>query len=228
VAVVGLAYALAGTQTRRWAGGLGVEQDNSLAAKLFESALDLPRVALGALGPAELVWTPLPPLVSTLMLLAFGGALVLGIGAPSREKWLSLAVTAGAIVIASMTVLVSGQNVQARYVLPLLPVVAATALLAPRLGSPVVIGRGQVLLIAGAVVVAHSAALHRTIRRFVTGIDEGGPHLGQSVEWWWSRGPGPMTIWLLGTFAFALAAACAFLLVMQGPTDAAERGQSDT
>jgi Predicted membrane protein (DUF2142) len=225
VGIVGLAYAFAGTQTQRWAGGLGVQEDNTLAAKLFESALDLPRVALGALGPAELVWTPLPPLVSTLMLVAFGGVVILGIGAASREKWLALAVTVGAIVVASMAVLVSGQNVQARYVLPLLPVVAATALVAPRLGSPVVIGRGQAFLIAGAVVVAHSAALHRTIRRFVTGIDEGGPDLGESVEWWWSAGPGPMAVWLLGTFAFAVATACAFVLVLSGDSSRTDAGE---
>jgi hypothetical protein len=213
VAVVGLAFALNGTQTQRWAGGLGVEEDNSLAAKLFESALDLPRIALGALGPAELVWTPLPPLVSALMLLAFGGAVTLGLGAASREKWLALAVAAGAVVVASMVVLVSGQNVQARYVLPLLPVVAATALVAPRIGSPVGIGRGQLMLIGGAVVIAHGAALHRTIRRFVTGIDEGGPDLGESAEWWWSAGPGPMAVWLVGSCAFAVAVVCAFVLV---------------
>jgi hypothetical protein len=228
VGVVGLALAFQGTQTQRWAGKLGVEEDNSLAAKLFESALDLPRIALGALGPAELVWTPLPPLVSTLMLLAFGGAVVLGLGAASRAKWLSLAVAAGAIVVASMAVLISGQNVQARYVVPLLPIVAATALVTPRIGSPVVIRRGQAVVIAAAVVVAHAAALHRTIRRFVTGIDEGGPDLGESVEWWWSAGPGPMVVWIVGSCAFAVAAACAFVLVLQGGTGAAERGRRRT
>jgi hypothetical protein len=71
-----------------------------------------------------------------------------------------------------------------------------------------------VLLILLAVVVAHGAALHHTIRRYVTGVDVGGPDLGESVEWWWSRGPGPMATWLLGTLAFVAVAACVYGLVV--------------
>jgi hypothetical protein len=67
-----------------------------------------------------------------------------------------------------------------------------------------------VLLILLAVVVAHGAALHRVIRRYVTGVDVGGPDLGASVEWWWSRGPGPMATWVLGTLAFVAVAACVY------------------
>jgi hypothetical protein len=215
VSVAGAGAALAARQSVRWAGELGAQEDRSFAATLFESALELPRRVVGSLGTMELGWldTPLPPLVSVLMLLAFGGAVVLGMGATSREKWLALAVVVGTIVALPLSVLVSGQNVQARYVLPLLPVVVGTALLAPLAGPRVVVHRGQALLIVSAVVVAHGAALHRNIRRYVTGVDEGGPDLGEAAEWWWSSGPGPMVTWLFGSLAFALAAASAFLLV---------------
>jgi hypothetical protein len=226
VSLVGATAMAAARQSQRWSGGLDPREDQSLAAALFESALDLPRHVLGALGPMELGWldTPMPPLVTVLMLLAFGGAVLVGLGAPSREKWLALGVIAGTIVVVPLIVLTSGQNVQGRYVLPALPVLVGTAVVAPRLEERTVFRRGQAVLIVVAVVIAHSAALHQNIRRYVTGMDEGGPDLGERVEWWWSTGPGPMATWLLGTCAFALAAIAGWgLLACERPSLAAGR-----
>jgi hypothetical protein len=220
VCIVGALAVVAGNQSRRWAGGLGVEESNSLAAELFESVLELPRRMLGALGLVELGWldTPMPALTTVLMVLAFGGVVILGLGSATREKWLALGVVVGAAVTLVLVVLVSGQNVQPRYVLPLLPVIAGTALVASRGRAPVLVGRGQALVVVGAVVVAHAAALHRNIRRYVTGIDEGGPDLGAAVEWWWGFGPGPMAIWVLGSLSFAVACACVLPLVASKPS----------
>ena len=33
-----------------------------------------------------------------------------------------------------------------------------------------------------------------------------GWNLNRDAEWWWPSGPAPMTTWLLGSAAFALAA----------------------
>ena len=101
--------------------------------------------------------------------------------------------------------------------LPLLPVVAGTALLARPGGPSINLRRAQLLVVVVAVAIAHGAALHRTIRRYVTGIDEGGPDLGDGAEWWWADVPGPMAIWALGAFAFALAAACGLALSARWP-----------
>ena len=158
----------------------------------------------------------MPALVGTLMLLAFGGALVIGLGMATREKWLALAVVAGTLVALPLLVLSSGQNVQPRYVLPLLPILMGTALITRPVDLPVRFGRFHALLLVVAVVVAHCAALHRNIRRYVTGVDVGGADLGASVEWWWSRGPGPMATWLLGSIAFAVVAACVYRLLVAG------------
>ena len=227
ITVVGGIATVRGRQSQRWAGELGAEESNSLAADLFEAVLEVPRRVLGALGVVELGWldTPMPALVSILMVLAFGGVVVLGLGAPSREKWLALAAVSGAVVSIATIVLVSGQNVQPRYLLPLLPVVAGTALATQRGADAVVIRRGQALVVVGAIVVAHAAALHRNIRRYVTGIDEGGPDLGEAAEWWWSFGPGPMAIWLLGALAFAVLGACAVPLIASEPPAGSSEGE---
>jgi hypothetical protein len=211
VSIVGLLAVAAGTQSQRWAEGLGVEPENSLAASVFESLLELPNRVFGV-GPLGWLDTPMPALVSVLMLLSIGGTLLIGIGVATRAKWLAVGIAAGAIVVLTTVVLVSGQNVQPRYVLPLVPVLVATSLS----GSfGVALSRGQTFVLVGMVVVAHSAALHRTIRRFVSGIDVGGPDLGESVEWWWSAGPGPMVTWVVGSIAFTFVATLLALLVIR-------------
>jgi len=216
VGAVGLLLTATGAgQSRRWAGELGIEEENSLAAKVFEALLDVPGRVLGSLGLSELGWrdTPMPALTSVLMVLAFGAAVALGLAVTTREKWFALATVATATIALPMVVLVSGQNVHPRYLLPLLPVLAGTALVAPRGRAGISITRGQAALVLSAVAVAHAAALHSTIRRYVTGIDEGGPDLGEGREWWWTTGPGPMAVWLLGSLAFGAAVVCGASLV---------------
>ena len=56
------------------------------------------------------------------------------------------------------------------------------------------------------VTIAHSLALHRTIRRYVTGTDVTTFDLDSGREWWWEIPIGPNAVWLLGTLAFALLA----------------------
>ena len=143
VAVVGIVSTVLGRQNERWAGDLDVQQGQTRTALLFEGVLDLPRRVLGSIGLDELGWldTPMPALVRTLMLLAFGGALVIGLGAATREKWLALVVVAGTLVGLPLLVLSSGQNVQPRYVLPLLPILMGTALIARPVDPPVRVGR---------------------------------------------------------------------------------------
>lgn len=72
--------------------------------------------------------------------------------------------------------------------------------------------RGPVLLVVGAVVLVHAAALHANILRYVPGDDVRGFDLGAQTEWWWGAGPGPPATWLIGSTAFAAAAGCAVLL----------------
>jgi hypothetical protein len=219
LSAVGAAATLTGTQSQRAVGG-APDADRSLGLVLFENALELPRLVLGSLGTFGLGWldTPLPGLTSVFMLLAFGGVVVTGLSVPSREKWLAMAVVAGAVVVIPTIVLaldryLVGEQVQPRYLLPLLPVLVGTALVAPRGRAGVVLRRGQVLLVAAAVVLAHAAALHANIRRYVTGVDTRGFDLGAQVEWWWGTGPGPLATWALGSAAFAVAVACVLLLV---------------
>jgi len=216
--VAGPVFALSGTQSQRALGELS-DADRPLGLVLFENALELPRLVLGSLGTFGLGWldTPMPALTSVLMILVFGGAVVTGLGSSSRAKWLALGIVAGALVAVPTLALaldryLVGEHIQPRYLLPLLPVLVGTALAAPAGCPSVQLRRGQVAAIGAAVVVAHAAALHANIRRYVTGVDVDGLDLGADVEWWWGVGPGPLATWLLGSVAFGVAAACALVL----------------
>src|SRR5690606_35559828 len=97
-----------------------------------------------------------------------------------------------------------GQNVQPRYLLPLLVMLGGLALLPWRRAgfrpSPV---QGVVLglLLAGAA----GTALFLNVRRYIVGADGAdGFDLTGSAEWWWDGlALGPTEVWLLGSAAFA-------------------------
>ena len=56
-----------------------------------------------------------------------------------------------------------------------------------------------------AISLAQSLSLHQSIRRYVTGTNIAGWNLNKGAQWWWTYGPSPMTIWLVGSVAFGVA-----------------------
>ena len=50
--------------------------------------------------------------------------------------------------------------------------------------------------------IAYGVALHTTMRRYITGNDVTDWNLDNNLEWWWTAGPSPMTVWFLGTGSF--------------------------
>jgi hypothetical protein len=59
------------------------------------------------------------------------------------------------------------------------------------------------VVIAVALAVAQSVALHFNLRRYVTGSDVVDWNLDDRIEWWWGLPISPMGVWFLGTVAFA-------------------------
>ncbi|WP_195839362.1 DUF2142 domain-containing protein [Mobiluncus porci] len=99
---------------------------------------------------------------------------------------------------------------QPRYLLPLLALCVFT----------VIVGRKPwrermnlltLTVIALALALANAFALHRTIRRYITG-DDVLDYVMNRTEWWWSFGPSPMVLWGMGSLGF-LVAILAFLLL---------------
>ena len=184
------------------AGGVGVQRAESVSVAAFENLLRIPTIG-GSLGTASLGWfdTPMPPLTSVLMIGLFGALLFLGLSdaalvahrlrrrrlRPHRGPRLPTAVDRAQI----------GDTIQPRYLLPLLLVAVAIVRYRPD-GSRPALSQSQVLATWAIVVVAHTAALHQTIRRYTTGTDRHGFDLDLGIEWWWPA-PSPMAVWAAGT-----------------------------
>ena len=93
-----------------------------------------------------------------------------------------------------------GEQLQPRYLYPL--IVLLGGLLA--LGTPVVNWtRGQLVIVASALSVAHFVALFMNIRRYISGAGNGGLNLNAHVDWWWHVPFSPMAVWIVGSIAFA-------------------------
>lgn len=101
-----------------------------------------------------------------------------------------------------------GENMQPRYLLPLIVLFAGMMLLPSGAREPR-LGRLQTVLVVATLSVAHLVALYLNVRRYTTGFDVTTPSLGAGVEWWWGWAPSPNVVWILGSVAFS-----ALLVVM--------------
>ena len=65
--------------------------------------------------------------------------------------------------------------------------------------------RSSLLTILLTISLAQSLSLHQSMRRYVTGTNVAGWNLNNGAQWWWTHGPSPMSIWLIGSVAFGAA-----------------------
>jgi len=64
-----------------------------------------------------------------------------------------------------------------------------------------------------------SLSLHQSIRRYITGTNISGWNLNEGAQWWWTHGPSPLSIWILGSVAFSVAL---FIVLVMTNYDRAE------
>jgi hypothetical protein len=118
----------------------------------------------------------------------------------------------------------AGEEVQPRYLLPLMMVFLGTMLLA-RDGRPVISDRGRLWFVIIALTLANAIALHTNIRRYTTGIRVQGFNLDSPREWWWPFFPdflSPNVIWLTGSLAFGVMLWVLLMKVVPSVTRALE------
>ena len=187
---------------------------------LFANLAQLPELWVGVFGTWGLGWldTPMPAVIWVVTLSIFTGVIF------SSVRWFdfrqSLAVYGilSALVIIPMYVLTVsglsvGQQIQPRYLLPLITLLGAVALYRSSSNTGLDLSRGQVAIIGSGLFIANTLALHLNTRRYVTGMDEQGLNLDKSIEWWWTDFPiSPSTVWITASLAFALLLFCLWKL----------------
>lgn len=211
--------------THSWGGSDTGPQGLSL---LLLNLRELPSLFSGMFGGAPgLGWldTRMPGITFVTMMVVIGGAVFLGTQRLSLRKALVLLMLlCGASGLALMTLQINGvlvgEQVQPRYLLPLMMVFVMTLFVdARRPERSVTLALPTRWILWAFVVVANCFALQRNIRRYTTGMDVDGFNLDLAVEWW-AASVSPMTLWTLGSLGFALFAAA---ILYVGP--ALDRGE---
>lgn len=176
---------------------------------LFSNLVNTPSLWAGVFGSWALGWfdTEMPYIVALGGVGVFAAVTFAGIAIVSFRKALITAAAVTALWVIPVFTLTRGGDmvgveVQPRYLLPFIIVLAGFAVLAVD-GRVLRLTRLQRILVVGTSIGTQSLALYYTMRRFVTGDDVNGLNLGDGAEWWWVGLPGPMVIWLVGSVAWA-------------------------
>ncbi|HET8957917.1 MAG TPA: DUF2142 domain-containing protein [Microcella sp.] len=222
MAVLNLGSRSAGVATSGFGGGEAQEFDR--VGLLASNLLDLPYLWSGVFGTWGLGWldTQMPAIVWTAMLAAFVAVAFSSQRSSSwRVRLAILALTGALVAIPSLVLVLSqaavGEQVQPRYILPLIIMLAGSCVL-DYARRENVFGRVQLIVLGAAVAGANLVALHVNIRRYVTGTDAAGWNLAQPVEWWWTGAlANPLVVWMLGSLAAAGVAVLALRLVRHTP-----------
>jgi len=207
--------------------GTGAVASEALLGYLATNLFDIPALLAGVFGAppvGALGWFDVP-LMSWIWVAAFGAfaiALWVGLGTMTRRRAVAIAIAAASAYGYALLLQVQaqkpvGDTVQPRYILPLIVVLAITALAdeqAMRRLSQT--SAPQRWLPLAALAIANAAALYATTRRYVSGGGSG-YFLDSSIGWWWMLPPivSPMAAWLLAAGAYA--GLLVLLAVTSGP-----------
>ena len=172
--------------------------------------LMLPYLWTGVWGTWALGWfdTVLLAVVPWAAAAAFVTVAFGGMGLLNRRKATAIAGVLGVLIVLPVYLLTAGgdavgSQLQPRYLLPLIVLLALVVVTAPRGFRTVRFTGFQTFAILGALALANLVALQVNIRRYVTGTHRQGLNLDSGAEWWWSGLPvGPTAVWLIGAAAF--------------------------
>ncbi|WP_337005905.1 MULTISPECIES: DUF2142 domain-containing protein [unclassified Microbacterium] len=187
------------------------ERTSSVYSLIIANIQLLPGLFTGALGSWGLGWfdTPMPALVWVTTVAIAAGVTFWGFKKGSPRKWLALTGVAAGLVVVPMYILVRegvlvGAGVQPRYVYPMMIIFLGVALVGLRRAN-LSLSRVQLTVVVAGLSMANSLALHINLRRYITGLDGTGVNLDRDAEWWWNTPISPMTVWIVGSLAFAIA-----------------------
>ena len=195
-------------------GGIPDPEARNPFSVLAFNLVSIPQLWTGVFGSWGLGWKmetwPGFPMVEFGALAVFIGLASLGIQAMQPRKAVMVIALVSTLLILPVYILtvgvsVVGENVQPRYILPLVVVLGGLLLLnlnteeRPFRPHAWHIVPAMILLIG-----ANAIALYTTLRRYMTGFDVEQFSLESGSEWWWTGFPISATaLWVIGSVLFA-------------------------
>jgi hypothetical protein len=218
IGVASAALYLSASQSGAVVTGLSPDNPPLSIDQHINNFLSIPTFVTGALGGWGLGWldTYMPTIVSALSFAVACGAVFIGVRSLSVRRGIAFVIMAAAVYFVPFVLLaqsnaIIGEQVQPRYILPLIVLflgVASAAADTERMW------RGaRIALASTALTVAYVVALHANIRRYTTGVDDFAVSLGARAEWWWAGIVSPSIVWAFGAAAFAAALALLALVL---------------
>jgi hypothetical protein len=196
VIVAMLFYTSVGTGTAIIGGALALPGSDNTSPSFFVNLASLPNLWIGVFGTSGLGWldTEMPAIVWAVTLSIYTGLIFTSV------RWfnvrqaigvsaLFLALVAIPLYILTVSGLSVGQQVQPRYLLPLIALLGAVALFRKSSNTGLELTRGQSWIIGAGLLIANTISLHLNARRYITGMDQQGVDLNKDIEWWWSDFP---------------------------------------
>lgn len=177
-------------------------------------AFEVPSLWSGAVGH---IWglgaldTPIPMLATLPSITVFAMLLTVGLQGATRSRAVAATVVGVSLFAMPMLSLMrSGllvyEQLQPRQFMVMLYLILGVALVRLPWESDLNLGRGMRALTIFALGLSHSVALLVTMRRHISGLVEFRyVSFTSEVEWWWSTGPGPNTVWAVASIAFIVA-----------------------
>ncbi len=217
--ILGILFYLGSKSTAGTTGLVGGHKATTLPTLdlIWNNLVQLPNLYAGALGTWGIGWidTPMPAVVWVFAIGVLGAALFAGAVSFGKRKLWGMVIVGLAVVAVPSWVLYQGKalvgdEVQPRYVLPLLIMFVGFALLQTT-RRPLIFSRFQIIAVATALTVANAVALHTNIRRYISGLQVTDPNLNHYVQQWWLGPFSPMMLWAFGTVTFAGAVVIALL-----------------
>lgn len=175
----------------------------------------LPWIWIANFGQAGLGWldTVMPYLVWMPALTIAAGLAFHGLRFSPWRKSLAIAGVSLALIVIPLYMIVKdrvlmGEYVQPRYIFPMVIIFAGLCLWGLR-GLNISLSGAQLCLIALALTLANSLALHANTRRYTAGVSVEGIDLNKELGWWWHLPIGPNWMFAAGTLAFFITVAAA-------------------
>jgi hypothetical protein len=190
------------------------EPGRSFAAVLGKNVLAIPELLSQFFGTQGLGWldTGMPAITTVGATVVF--VAVMSYRLVQAQRLTIWILGAGTILLIAVPLVYLqvrnafvGESFQARYLLPLVVILAVVALSG---GSDSerpeqIIPRRIAWLATPVLIVANTFALYANMSRYVQGGKASSWNLNDS-QWWWVGLPSPMIVWMLGSVTFAIAA----------------------